>query len=436
MIMSKTETSLVEFRCDKCNEYLAFDKAIINEHYENKHKSTAPDINLDALKDMRLEAHRFADGQSVSPIQASEIENDADLSFMSAEKIHQARMWAYMLSARLYKFKTLASGWAHKKLILSSGAIIDFDIFISESERMKAARSMINKDINFNHYLFMPGFNFVIDAEDVNGALVGLMIIEDPVINELYDRQLVTGVSVEYFTRKQACNCETKCVCTHEGVYYVGMAIITVPLSPADKDSQVQQMLASNFAVEITGEMPKRLVSDIQDAFKANYNNLRDDYSYQGQSEQAGNNKSIPSTTSGNDPAIAAIVSPSANDSAQQVTQPDNKNSEYTMTPEETTKLINDAVNAAVVKLTTETQAKIAELSTANAELVKANEALKADVLEMRSQSEKLTASLATGKGEQTTGPSADELAKVVMARVNMSSLAEVVQATEQSKTN
>lgn len=445
----------IELRCDVCHTFLPFsDKAAIEQHYTTLHKGRKiPTIDLNEIMKFKSDAKTSsrpslgsADGEHladkkpnsdqfyVKHVNSQEIESDPELAFISPGLIARARDFANAIGARLYKFKTLADGKAYKILNLGNGRIFEFEIFINEDERKRAARTLFDKDVNLNHYLFMPGFNFVIEAEDVNGATVGLMIIEDPIINELYDLGLVNGVSVEYYTRREECHCETKCNCEHYGVIYVAIAVVTVPFNPADGNSEFVQF---NFA-QLSGPVKERLVQQIQAVVKQKIHSQTDKLSYQtlvssnygyqrsgrrdsspeprnrgpsadetpdqtdNMSEKSGISKSEEQMTTLSEQDIKKLVAEEINEFKKTLNA---GNTEPKQTNDETAKLLEN----------------IAKLTENVGKLTESNTALKAEVVGLSEKVEKLEKSNVSGLG----GTGQKQLSKEELGRMLPHKLAE-----------
>ena len=262
--------SEMEFRCPHCGQYLSADFEAVHKHYEQYHPDNkVPDVKfveklLEASDDC---VQRCLDAKSSEPtdqdkaicineckeentkgrtkyveqITPGDVLQDEELNFIPRHTIENARLFAARNGAKLYKFKTLEAG------VTDNDNINHGRRTFNTQEKLESARTLIERDLNINHMMFPVGLNFIVDANFVNNAIVGLFYVDDPVINELNDRGLLQGVSVEFFTREVKCqtddsNRDRTTSCEQIGVWFVGMAIVTVPFKPGDAHSQLVQV--------------------------------------------------------------------------------------------------------------------------------------------------------------------------------------------------
>lgn len=459
-------TTNYDFKCDICGAYMPFNIAHVDDHYNTAHTGRKSKYHehtdLAAIFDYSKEHVNTRDiTQFMQQVNAGDIESDSELSFIAPELIARARNFADAVDGRLYKFKTLADGKAHKILELGNGKQFDFYYNISPDERIRSARTLFDKDVNLNHYLYSPYFNFILDSDEVNGAVVGLMLIADPVINALYDQKLVAGVSVEYYRRNEVCACAGACECDHTGIVFTGMAVITVPFEPADG--------ASQFVEVMHNEASERMISQVHDATKhavtkftksevSQVAEFSDGDEIANNLQLSNNNFDNLANGQTNKQGSACSAKQSRTDSASDnaASQPETlTNSENEMITDEqlNTKLAEMLAKSELAKQVTELASKVAKTDetintmskafntetftktitdTVKSAFTESSTSLNADVLELAKQVKTMREAFATGHNmPQKITFSKEEYADVLPARIAEASLAEVVEAVK-----
>lgn len=453
-----------EFHCPECGQFMPYNHDAITTHYTQSHVAKVmPSLDIVQRLFELVGKHGRLRKESQTPtieaIAPSAIESDPDLSqFMSLETIQRIRYLASSTGAKLYKFKTLEQGVT--------------DVYnrghgrrtFSNDEKLRAARTLIGKDIDLNHIMFMHSVNFVVDAEALTGqsgnrVVVGLLYVEDEMINALYELGLVVGVSVEFFSRIEACSCQepTNCTCDQLGINFVGIAIVTVPYEtgdPAPELIRVEMLrkietLLRPHAILVETSSRVNAKVELQAVIKTEVCGCK-------LKAEAGAHHSDQRASE-----QSSLVDGISHNQADEAAQPDHSSSKgelNEMNTEEITKLVQTETAKAVAPLTesingmkslieslkpkaesektgasANNESNDAKLATiAGKAAAEAIAPFKTELVQLTELVGKLKSEMVTGNGTQNAGgnaqaPSKEELAPFYRAKLEVTSLADVV---------